>query len=104
MRFGVNGTAEIEQGLRRGLWEEYYMEHTQPKWSAVVPYNFWLSLLIFLWNKFCLYGWNFIDIFITILSRAIYFKFKILASHTYEHVVRPLSDAREKIVVGGTIP
>ena len=37
-----------------------------------------MGIFVFITNKFTLYSWNFADVLIIVLSRALYYKFKML--------------------------
>ncbi|CAG7722153.1 unnamed protein product [Allacma fusca] len=58
-------------------WETYYVRSHQ-LWANVIPFNLAVSIFVFISNKIGLYAWNYMDLTIVILARAMYFKFKAL--------------------------
>ncbi|CAG7828967.1 unnamed protein product, partial [Allacma fusca] len=67
--------------------QAYYNTTTQPNWSIIIPYNPVFSVVGFIWNKCALYSWNFVDIFVILFARAMYFQFRAITSHTEQHVI-----------------
>ncbi|CAG7670356.1 unnamed protein product [Allacma fusca] len=58
-------------------WKNNY-GRAQIMWASFLPENFITASLMFLSNKLAFYSWNFMDLFIVVLARAMYFKFKAL--------------------------
>ena len=57
---------------------EVYYIRSHENWAGLIPYHPILGIYVFLSNKFALYAWNYMDITIALLSRALYQKFKVL--------------------------
>ncbi|CAG7717220.1 unnamed protein product [Allacma fusca] len=78
--FPMGQEAEVRlQKLNRSALEEYFI-NCNYQWSVLVAYHHALNLFTFVNNKLALYAWNYADITIILLSRAIYFKFQALNS------------------------
>lgn len=58
------------------VWEHYYME-AHGQYLRIIPYNIVVSILLFLCNKWAVYAWNFGDILISVIARAVYKRFQL---------------------------
>ncbi|CAG7727747.1 unnamed protein product [Allacma fusca] len=58
-------------------WEVYYVR-SHGQWVEIVPYHAAIAVYVFISNKLALYAWNYLDITIIVLARAVYFRFKAL--------------------------
>ena len=67
----------VVESLNASALEVYYIR-SHESWASLVPYHPILGIYVFLSNKFALYAWNYMDITIALLSRALYQKFKVL--------------------------
>lgn len=55
----------------------YWWIHQCNRFTDLIPYNALLSTFLFLLNKWCLYAWNFEDILIITMARAVYMRFML---------------------------
>ncbi|CAL8093436.1 unnamed protein product [Orchesella dallaii] len=62
--------------MRIPVWEAYY-ERSHGQYANVIPYNVVLAIGVFLCNKWAVYAWNFGDILIAVIARAVYQRFKL---------------------------
>lgn len=67
------------------VWEKYYTE-AHGQYLRIIPYNMVVSIVLFLCNKWAVYAWNFGDILISVIARAVYKRFQL-----------HLEDFREKL-------
>ncbi|CAG7828156.1 unnamed protein product, partial [Allacma fusca] len=74
----------------------YFYNHHY-RWSTQFPYHVALSCLFFIWNKLSLYAWNFVDIFVIIVSRALYFQFRAIEKHARENILKVRVDKNHQI-------
>lgn len=58
----------------------YYYKTDNGQWLKLIPYHEIFPIILFFANKWAVYAWNFMDVFIATLCRAIYFKFETLHS------------------------
>lgn len=54
---------------------QYYYEVSHTHWSDMIPYHPLMAVWVFVCNKLAVYAWNFGDIFIAVVSRALYGQF-----------------------------
>ncbi|CAL8102663.1 unnamed protein product [Orchesella dallaii] len=57
---------------------EVFYKRSHSHWALYIPYNPIVTFLLFLTNKWALYIWNFGDVFIAVLARAVYFRFSAI--------------------------
>jgi len=69
---GYSGTSPTPS-----IWATYWWTTEYNRFTHLIPYNFPLSLALYVFNKWCLYAWNFGDIFIAVISRALYKRFQL---------------------------
>ncbi|CAL8110756.1 unnamed protein product [Orchesella dallaii] len=63
--------------LTWGAFQVYYDRH-HTNWSLLVPFHPILGTLLILANKFALYAWNYADLLVVVLCRALAFRFAAL--------------------------
>ncbi|ODM89734.1 Gustatory receptor for sugar taste 64f [Orchesella cincta] len=66
----------------------YWRGHTY--WNGVVGYHPIFAVIAFLVHKWVLYGWNYIDVLMALICRALYFKFKVLCRAAEDTLFLPL--------------
>lgn len=59
-------------------------------WIKFLDFNSPVAVFGFVYHKFVLFSWNFMDILIALLGRALYFKFKTLCDMTDITLIEPL--------------
>ena len=64
-------------GSNRTFFQIYYTNN-HARWEELVPYNTFMGLYTFLADKLAWYSWNYADVLIYILARALSFKFQAL--------------------------
>ncbi|CAL8136734.1 unnamed protein product [Orchesella dallaii] len=58
-------------------FESFYWR-SNPHWASALGYHWFVAVIAFLQHKWMLYAWNYIDILLAIVGRALYFQFKAL--------------------------
>ncbi|CAL8136714.1 unnamed protein product [Orchesella dallaii] len=58
-------------------FESFYWR-SNPHWASALGYNWFVAVIAFLQHKCVVYAWNYIDILLAIVGRALYFQFKAL--------------------------
>ena len=66
------------------ILEEYF--NTYYQWKSLVPYNPWTAVYLFFMNKCVIYGWNYCDVLIILIARALFMKFKLLNTQVEERL------------------
>ncbi|CAL8093415.1 unnamed protein product [Orchesella dallaii] len=59
-------------------------------WNNVVGYHPIFMVIAFFTHKWVLYGWNYIDVFMALFCRALYYKFKVLCKAAEDTLFLPL--------------
>ncbi|XP_021963608.2 gustatory receptor for sugar taste 64f [Folsomia candida] len=72
---------------------QYYYENSHKQWSLMIPYHATAAIGVFLCNKWAVYAWNFGDIFIAVISRGLYGKFKRFVESVEEKLLKSPSPA-----------
>jgi len=73
--FYPNSSSPSEQSYS-SIWEKYYVE-AHGQYLRIIPYNIVVSILLFLCNKWAVYAWNFGDILVSVIARAVYKRFQL---------------------------
>ncbi|ODM93662.1 Gustatory receptor for sugar taste 64a [Orchesella cincta] len=63
--------------LTWGAFQVYYDRH-HTNWSLLVPFHPIIGTLLILANKFALYAWNYADLLVVVMCRALAFRFAAL--------------------------
>ncbi|CAG7716022.1 unnamed protein product [Allacma fusca] len=77
------------QGILKNAtaWETYYWR-SHPFLPTIVPFSNFVAITFFLLSKFAIFAWDFGDILISVLSRALYYKFKLLIEQAETRLIR----------------
>jgi hypothetical protein len=70
---------------------EYYYENSHKEWAKMIPYHSTAAIFVFLCNKWAVYAWNWGDVLISVISRALYGKFKWFDKSVKETLLKPSS-------------
>ncbi len=73
----------------------YWWVHHYSKFTDLIPYNAPLSTFLFIINKWCVYAWNYGDILIITMARALYMRFLL----RYE-ASKMVLEMRETVIKG----
>ncbi|CAG7718720.1 unnamed protein product [Allacma fusca] len=67
-------------------WETYYWR-SHPFVGDIIPYHFISAFGVFILAKYSILAWNFGDILVTVMSRALYYRFKMLHQQAQQILV-----------------
>ncbi|CAG7725807.1 unnamed protein product [Allacma fusca] len=67
-------------------WETYYWR-SHPFVGDLIPYHFVSAFTIFICSKYCILAWNFGDILVAVMSRALSYRFKMLYEQASEELL-----------------
>ncbi|ODM89736.1 Gustatory receptor for sugar taste 64a [Orchesella cincta] len=67
---------------------EAYYKGFHKSWWYYISYNPVVAIIAFIQHKWTLFAWNYIDILIAVLGRALYYKFKILCESSKEVLIK----------------
>lgn len=59
------------------IWATYWWTTHYTRFTHFIPYNVFISMSLFIFNKWCVYAWTFGDILISVLARALYKRFQL---------------------------
>lgn len=72
----ISETQEVPAKKYSSVWEDYYV-NSHPQHASIIPYNIVLAIGVCLCNKWAVYAWNFGDVLISVIARAIYKRFQL---------------------------
>lgn len=80
---------------------QWYYEDSHEDWAEVIPYNAWITATVFVCNKWAVYAWNFGDVFVTILSIALYGQFKVFLQVARNVLMKNMYSGTTYYVING---
>lgn len=78
------------------IWETFWWLQHYRRFTTIIPYNATCSILMFICNKWCVYAWNFGDIFICVMARALYQRFHLNYHAVKTAMAKPINLNNQK--------